>query len=355
MKTKYKLLIAFLICNIIVQILCAAIFRSLIPGIVLLALEAAALVTCFAVNRLVLTSNWFKELHADPEHEIYPDNAWYRKHDERNFDLVNLGSNSAKYAFDYTNEPVKAMNWSSGTQTLIDDYKLIRNFHSILKENGTVIITIMPFTSINKKTGLIDAFKFYKVLDSTQIAPEYRKKCGILERLPICFGKPAVKAAIKKLLGRDREMPDLSVADKNLMNDKDLENHAAMMIESWKKEFSIDDLEQPLTEQNREGRSVRVEVMGKLLDFLKERGYRVVFVIPPVSGYLKKYFTDQFMKIYIYSYLRQVCRDIPILNYMANSDFFDKDLYFNSYYLNKRGAGMFTHRVISDLKEMKML
>lgn len=355
MKMRYKLLIILLLCNIVAQMLCRPIFHSYMPGVILVALEAVVSTVLFLANRLVLTSNWFQGLYADPEHEIYPDNIWYRKHDERNFDLINLGSNSAKYAFDYTDELVRAMNWSSGTQTLIDDYKLVRNFHSVLKENGTVIITIMPFTSINKKTGLMDAFKFWKVFDYTQTASKYQKKCRILERLPILFGVPAVKTSIKRLIGRDIQRTDMVDTETNLMPEEHMKEHAARIIDSWKQEFSIENLEAVLTERNLKGRRVRIHVMKDLLDFLKERGYKAVFVIPPVSSYLKKYFTEAFREIYIYSYLRQFDHDIPILDYLANDEFEDKDLYFNSYYLNRRGAKIFTHKVITDLQKMNML
>lgn len=352
---RYKLLAAFIAFNVVTLLFCLTAFKSWLIAVIFLVVEVAAILTIFVANRLVRSSNWFRSLHADPDHEIYPDNTWYRKHDERNYDLINLGSNSAKYAFDYLDEPVRAMNWSSGTQTLHDDYKLVRNFHSILKENGTVVITIMPFTSINKKTGLADAFRFWKVLDSTQTAPEYRKKCRLLERLPIFFGIPAIKSAAKVVLGKDKQPIDLSFADKNPMPEEDLKKHASDMINSWKAEFSIDNLAQPLTAQNQKGREVRIDVMRKMLDFLKERGYRTAFVIPPVSSYLKKYFTEPFREIYIYSYLRQIDRDITIFDYLKSDEFEDKDLYFNSYYFNKRGAKIFTHRVISDLKKSNLL
>lgn len=354
MKMRYKLLTAFIILNIIIQILGVAVFQSWLPGIIFLAVEAALVIVLF-INWLVLSSSWFKSLHADPDHERYPDNTWYRKHDERNFDLINLGSNSAKYAFDYSDEPVRAMNWSSGTQTLIDDYKLVRNFHSILKENGTVMITIMPFTSINKRTGLMDAFKFWKVVSYVQTDPGYRRKCQLLEWFPVFFGIPAAIAVVKVVLGMDRQPDNVSDTDKNPMSEESLKKHAAGMISGWKGEFSIESLEEPLTEQNIKGREVRIAVMREMLDFLKERGYRTVFVIPPVSSYLKEYFTSSFMETYIYNYLKQIERDIPILDYLKISDFEDKDLYFNSYYLNRRGSKMFTHRVIADLQKMKML
>ena len=80
---------------------------------------------------ILYKTNWYKSMFRDLNHEIYPDNVWYREHDERNFDVVNLGSSGGKWAFDYTNFNIKAMNWAQQPQTLLEDYNLLRHFHSI--------------------------------------------------------------------------------------------------------------------------------------------------------------------------------------------------------------------------------
>ena len=51
--------------------------------------------------QILYKTEWYKSLFLDPDHTIYPDNYWYRKNDERNFDVVNLGSSGGKWAFDY--------------------------------------------------------------------------------------------------------------------------------------------------------------------------------------------------------------------------------------------------------------
>ena len=118
------------------------------------------LTALYIVNKTLKKTQWYLTLFVDPLHEIYPDNEWYRKHDERNFDLVNLGSSGGKWAFNYSGFNIKAMNWAQQPQTLLEDYNLLRHFHSILRKGGYVIITIMPFTGLNKETNLYDALKF---------------------------------------------------------------------------------------------------------------------------------------------------------------------------------------------------
>lgn len=161
---------------------------------------------CTGCN-LIEKTNWYKSKFIDINHETYPDNVWYRKHDERNFDVVNLGSSGGKWAFDYSGLNVKAMNWAQQPQTLLEDYNLLRHFHSILKKDGYVLITIMPFTGLNKKTGLMDAMKYVKFdIQGEPIQPYMFKEAQRYATYPILFKKPAVKALIKYLLGKDKKL-----------------------------------------------------------------------------------------------------------------------------------------------------
>ena len=80
----------------------------------------------FSGCEILYRTNWYKSMFRDLNHETYPDNVWYREHDERNFDLVNLGSSGGKWAFDYTGLEIKAMNWAQQPQTLLEEYNLLR-------------------------------------------------------------------------------------------------------------------------------------------------------------------------------------------------------------------------------------
>lgn len=288
----------------------------------------------------------------DLNHEIYPDNVWYRNHDGRNFDLVNLGSSGGKWAFDYSSLEVKAMNWAQQPQTLLEDYNLISHFHSILKQGGYVLITIMPFTGLNKKTGLMDAMKYVKFdIQGEPIQPYMFKDARRYARYPILFKKPAVKALLKYLLGKDKPIKSnpASKMDCNQMTEEQLERDAKCWIDGWKHQFNINDFDAPLTKENEKGRSYRIDLMRQLVDFCTERGYKPVYVIPPVTKHLSKFYTPKFEETYIYCYLKQVDRNVITLDYSKNIEFKDDSLYFNSFFLNKKGRKLFTQRVLSDL------
>ena len=305
-----------------------------------------------ALSKPILKTRWYKAKFVDFTHGRYPDNIWYREHDERNFDVVNLGSSGGRWAFDWQSAGVKGMNWANQPQTLIDDFRLLRNFHSILRKNGVVIITIMPFSGLNKTTGVVDTFKYLGTLpwDIVKDMP-YSQQAERLRNYPILFGKPAIKAAIRHLLGLEERPSDWrETIERNPMSQEELIKDADSWMAGWSRQFGIDDLEAPLTEGNQEGRKVRIEVMRDIVDFCTERGYRPVYVIPPVSRHLAAKFTSRFRSIYIYDFLEAVNRDVLTLDYLDDADLVEDNLYFNSFFLNAKGRHAFTRRVLQDLQ-----
>lgn len=297
---------------------------------------------------VIKRTNWYKNFFVE---DIYPGNIWYREHDERNFDLVALGSSGAKWAFDFEDCGIKAMNWAQQPQTLVEDYNLLRNFHSILRKNGTVIITIMPFTSLNKQTGLVDALKYQKVHSHEPIQPYLYEKAKSVADYPILMGLSAVKALIRYFLGKDvpRKLNDSAEVEHNPMTSEQLEFNALCFVNGWKKQFGISDFNAPLTDENCKAQEFRTNLMRTIIDFCTERTYHPVLVIPPVTKHLAKYYTAKFEETYIYSFLRGLNREVLILDYSKENSLQDDDLYFNSFFLNMTGRKLFTKRVLKDL------
>lgn len=300
---------------------------------------------------LLYKTNWYKSFFVDIDHETYPDNTWYRNHDERNYDVVNLGSSGGKWAFDYAETGIKGMNWAQQPQTLLEDFNLLRHYHSILRKGGYVLITIMPFTGLNKQTGIRDAMKYLKIdTQGEPIQPYMYNEARRYAEYPILFKKPAVKALLRFLLVKDKLIVDNKPnMECNSMSESELRQDAVRWMSGWKHQFTIDDFEAPLTERNQKGREYRIGLMRQLIDFCIERDYQPVYVIPPVTEYLANKFTPKFRDIYIYDFLKQVDREIPLLDYSQAKSLMDKDLYFNSFFMNLRGRKQFTRRVLIDL------
>lgn len=288
-------------------------------------------------------------MFVDLNHEIYPDRTWKNK--EHYYDVINLGSSGGKWAFDYTGLDIKALNWAQQPQTLLEDYNLLRNFHSVLRRDGYVLITIMPFTSLNKQTGIYDSLKYVKLDTQGQaIEPHLYKQACRLAEYPILFKKSAIKAIVKYLVGKDKAIiPSEPMLEYNPMSEEELEVDAKRWIDGWKSQFGISDFNAPLTCENQKGREYRIEMMRSLIDFCLNHRYTPIYVIPPVTLYLSKYYTKEFEETYVYGFLKQVGKDITILDYSKSEDFQDSSLYFNSFFLNKKGRKLFTHRVLVDI------
>lgn len=348
MGRKKKLALLLFVLDVIMLAVCYQSDKLLIFA-VLNALGLVMLTFLWLGNRVLLKSPWYCNLFVDYNHEIYPDNVWYRVHDERNFDLVNLGSSSSVYAFDYDGHDVKAMNWAQQPQTLLEDIRLVKNFHSILKEGGYVLISIMPFTSINKKTGLMDVVRYRRVLAGSLQEKKYLRKADFLVRYPIFIGKRALKEAVKALIGYHQNVRKCQQPENNPMSEAELEADAMNWDRGWRQQFSIVEYKDPLTEVNAEGRQIRIKAMRDLIDFCQERGYKPVYVILPMTKQLRHYLHDGFMDKYVYEYLQEVGRDVPVLDYLKDEEMSKPELYANAYFLNKKGARKFTGKVLQAL------
>lgn len=64
----------------------------------------------------------------------------------QNLEVVNLGSSSGKYAFDYNSLKIKGANWALAPQTLYYDFVLLKQFHSYLRPGARVLIPLCPFS-----------------------------------------------------------------------------------------------------------------------------------------------------------------------------------------------------------------
>lgn len=95
------------------------------------------------INKIVKRTNWYKNV--TPEWGKFPIEKWYRTNLDRNYDIVNVGSSSALYAFNYEGIPVKAFNWAMQPQSMEYSFRILKNFSSILGPKGIILIPLGPF------------------------------------------------------------------------------------------------------------------------------------------------------------------------------------------------------------------
>lgn len=297
------------------------------------------------VERPVKHTNWYRNQSLDSDN--YPTNEWYRSHDERNFDIVNVGSSNALYAFDYSTTGLKAFNWALQPQSMEYGFKVLKNFFSILRPKGIVTIPLCPFSGLSvpfRKWAQSTVDRYYDILDPSLIDDysnvAYRHVHPLLSN-PV--------EALKRLV---KDVP-ANPSPKDCNTDEEFRNDALRWIEIWKNEFAIDNLSDSVPEHNIEGMGKRQKLVSEIIAFCKERDLVPVIVIPPVHETLARYFDSSFRKHYIGDFLNGIdLGDIRCIDWLNPTDCpfrLTSSDFINSFFLNKSGAKKFTAAYIKQL------
>jgi hypothetical protein len=295
------------------------------------------------------TSNWYKNIFIYTTQFV--SNEGYRDDLQRNYDIVNLGSNPARFAFFY--ESVPGQNWSTGTQGLVEDLEILKYYFSYIKKGGFVLVPIVPFTSISPYLKYKPAYtpvsyysKFVKILDwyQAKTMPLFKKAYRFI-RYPLLVQPKAFRYLI-----RDAEKDNRLCLSDQIMQLLELNNDANKWINGWMREFDIDKLTSPLTPRLKESFDESVNNLKSLISFCIERDLKPVIIIPPVTKYLSSHFTIDIREQYIYSFIRQAnIQNVLFLDYFNDERFQDPQYYFNSFFLNLRGRKLFTGQALKDL------
>lgn len=295
-------------------------------------------------NRLLKKTNWYKN-----QFVFTSFSTSYRDNLVRNYEVANVGSNPARFAFFY--ETVKGQNWSTGSQALDMDLEVLKYYHSYLKEGGYVLVPIVPFTSVSASLRFGNMNRAYKVkfasvLNYWQVV---KLPGGLAARQWIDRPLSGNWKALRYLLKDVEKDKRLDIVEQP-MESIELRRDAEGWMRLWKNEFSIKDWEAPLDARLQKDREQSVKDLQAILDFCLERNLRPVIVIPPMSAFLAAKFTKRMRETYIYSFIRQAnVRKVPFLDYLDDPRFTDVGLYFNSFFLNLRGRKLFTKQVLADL------
>lgn len=292
------------------------------------------------MNKLTKRTKWFKNTNED--------SMKFRKDIPLDLDICNLGSNSGKFAFDYENSSLKGANWAVGPQTLSYDFRVLKNYFSYLKEGATVLMPLCPFSSCIKDfEDDTNNHKYYSFLHPVLIL-NYSQLTN--EKVMRSVDKPFQSSPLRSILRILRDIPSRPTINNKIMDDESLDANAYEFINNWKQQFSISDLDAPVSSKNRDCITYNTNLLKEMISFCVERNLKPVILIPPVTRALSSKFPELFRENYIYSFIKEAnVNHIVLLNYLDDKRFDDPDLYFNSYFLNPKGRRIFTSQVLSDL------
>ena len=232
-------------------------------------------------------------------------------------------------------------------QSLEYSFKILKMYFSILAQKGIVLIPFCPFSglSVAGKWPATANDKYYTILDST-LVDDY-ESVRRRRNYPL-FTQP--RTALKRLV-KDVPRHVSGTRIKSCHTEEEFRQDAERWMEIWKKEFNIENLSAPLSDENKKGAESRRQSLSEMIDFCLERELRPVLVLPPMHPALSSLFTKEFKENYIYSFLRRTnTRNILFLDYFDDQRFVSAEEYDNSFFLSQEGARRFTRIVLEDVK-----
>lgn len=313
-------------------------------------ITALCLAGFLVANKLLTKTNWWQNQYMATRQFV--SGVGYREDIQRNYDIVNLGSNPAHFAFFYEN--VKGQSWATGSQGQDMDFEILKFYHSYLKKGGTVLIPIMPFTAISPYLkerpdcwGMSYYSKFAKILDYAQVQKlPYGRVLLKYLRFPLFFNKKAIRYLFKDVAKDNRY--EIAYQSKMLM---ELEFNASHWIKAWLAEFKLRNLLDVKDERWTKYYQEAVDLNRQIVDFCLERDLKPVFICVPMTQHLSKLFPQEYHQYMVTDFVKAAnVHNVPFLDYTKDKRFQDDDLYFDSFFLNLRGRKMFTKQVLQDLR-----
>ncbi len=290
------------------------------------------------LNKLVHNTSWYKITLFGGASKFWNIKTF-------NLKVVNLGSGAGEYDFNYNGLPILASNWALGPQSLLHDFAILKNYFSYISEGGYVIITICPFSGLFSMYDKKHNFKYYTFLHPATI-----DNFDEQERIEALKYKmdPSHYYLLQCVASFPQEL--LYMAKKLVKNDKcrDFPKSAECIVNSWKKQFAIQDFNAPPAKEKCEQILSRNKTLKEMVSFCKERDLKPVIVIPVMHSSLTGYFSRDFQSYYIDTLLTGI--KAPIYNYMQNPISNVDEFFYTPLFLNRKGAQTFTKLVMKDLR-----
>lgn len=292
------------------------------------------------LNGLIRRTNWYNN-------ELFPDCRKFWEYNKFNTEVINLGSTSGYYAFNYKGLPnCIGANFALRHNPLSGDLAILKNYFGYLNPNEShVIITLCVFSSLAGSYNFMED-RFYTLIYPSSIPNfSYRRQQEVknmaaspIRRFPLW----SIYTELKSLLKRNKQ---------GIKTEEQMKLDAERWIKGWKHEFSLADFSQPLSLINQDALKDASVILNNLISFCNERNMRPVLVLPPMYHTLAEKFDKDARKILLDDLIKMLDdKSVRFLNYMDDSRFnHDTTLFQDSFLLNKNGAKKFTKIVLKDI------
>lgn len=266
------------------------------------------------------------------------------------FDVVNVGSNTAKYAFDWSSCGIQGGNFAFVPQSATYDFEILRKIERQLKPHAVVVMPVFPLSSVFEPTypkGRIRYFaKYYAVLTKDEIAGfSIREKIRTWITLNLCHRNWCEQL-------KDDPLAHAEAICDDQMLVKRMTGHT----EAWKKYFEINDFSQLINDRNRKPFEWNVNVYQRMIDWCVERGHRPVFVLLPIGEKFDDVLPKCFYEHYVFDFIRKIDRpQIPVYDYRFLSPCRERKCFVDGLVMSELGRSLFTRTIVERLREDGLL
>lgn len=271
----------------------------------------------------------------------YPELIKYRNIEGiKELHIANFGTGMGYYDFCYEDLSVEAFNFSLTQQTLEFDYKLMRRYKEKLACGCHIFLVLPYFIFLANHVLEIDEVneRYYAILPRTDV----ETRCNS------AFYQFKKRYAYQRMLKSDvseKFMPALDeIHEKSVQ-----ENQVEEVLNIWRKELGILSYEsgKQRPEWYREITASK-KWLEKIIFLCRERNWKPIIIIPPMSQLLLDRISAEFLKVNFYDILNEMkVSEIPILDYTENREFCNPDLYGAPCFLGRKGAKKFTKDVLN--------
>ncbi len=296
------------------------------------------LIKCF--NEWVMKTQWYNDI-------VFKDCRKFWELKAKDIDVINLGSTSGVYDFDYSKVNVNGANWAIAPQTMCGDFAILQQYYNRLKPGAAVVYPFCPFTSISGAAEYIED-RCYSFLNYDLIPNAHYirlTKIKMLKESPWLY-YPLSRFKTDIFYSLFHRMPKVPV-----MNDVSMEIDALNFYNSWMKQFELDDLTIPFVGGNKQLYDQGVQLLRYISAFCKDHHLRLIIVIPPMYKSLANLFSYEarinLMDSFVY---KGIDTSVQYYNMMDDERFSnDISLFRNSYYFNPTGAQLYTETLLKKI------
>jgi len=294
------------------------------------------------INVKIKKSNWY--------HGQFPHLSEYERL-KQGADIICLGSTPAKNALDFKGlKNIKGYNLAVCPETIFYDFQVLKNYHSFLKQGGTVLFVLCPFTFLKDyyrdeygSTSYLN-IRYYPILHRAMIDTfDYKLYHKWVEE-PLLIGMQAWKCLIK-----DWPVSKTMSIRSNFQTPEESQEACKMRIKNWMREFHMIDLDPThIPEETEKAIKANIEIFKNIKEFIKDRGYKALIIVPPFPSEMTSLLPKELVEHTLYEPIKAA--GIPYISYFGQIKWFPREFYYHGFLLNAKGRELLTKDILSRIK-----